>query len=356
MIPQILSIGSLLTQLAGNFGASKNATQAANSIIEGASKTYNTIATGNVAQSARYATISPMVAIENTLIHQDYMSDLLTVVALRDIKDTLTHFALQGEVKGIKISRLVESVNPRRAGLLSYSGLEAFDPSAKKAVMEGRVTVAGKTYADLTQYQPLALGRTCEASVNIDGHTVPFPLTFREIPVPISSNDLKEVFDAARPEDGMYGRWLMHKSGEITTPELLTGSDKIKREFNIRRNDMSGYYKEANKRASGNRAAAIRTGIISVNTEANTIIMSSETAKTIELEIGASFDGSGINRIRKAVLANNIIIVDDGLGSFTFYSSSSNIPERWTRKEITVASKKDTSLDLGALTKLFGGR
>lgn len=354
MIPQILSLGSLLTTLASNFGANKSKTNAAKTALEGAMATYNMLGTSSVQGSAKTALISPMVAIENTLIHQDYMTDLLTIVALRDIKDTLTHLSLQGEVNGIKISRIVESINPSRAGFLSYSGLEAFD---KNAAISNRVTVAGKTYSDLTQFQPLALGRTCEASVNLDGNTVSFPLTFREIPVPISSNDLKMIFDASKPEDGMYGRFLMHKSGELTTPELLIGTDKIKQEFKIRREDMSGYYKEASKRASNSRIAAIRSGgLISVNRQANTIILSSETAKNIELESGVNFNHSGIDKIRKSVMANNIIVINDGLGVFTFYSTSSSIPERWTAKELSAGAKKDTSLDLNALAKLFGGR
>lgn len=43
---------------------------------------------------------------------------------------------------------------------------------------------------------------------------------------------------------------MMLQSGELTSPEFLTGTDQIKREFNIRMNDMSGYYKEATDRSS----------------------------------------------------------------------------------------------------------
>ena len=68
------------------------------------------------------------------------------------------------------------------------------------------------------------------------------------------------------------------------------------------------------------------------------------------------FDISGINKIRKSVLANTIVVVDDLTGFFTFYYSGSNIPEEWTQRQITVTAKKDTSLDLVALSKLFGGR
>lgn len=359
MIPQILSFGTLLTQLATSYGANKETVADAKRIIDGTSQTYNVLQTGSLSASAAKTLIAPMVAIEDTLLHAEWATDLMTVINMRDIKDALTHLAMQGEVNGIKISQLVESINPRRAGMLAFSGAESFGlaegSTAAYAGMEAAPTKIG-TMPNLSEYSPLAVGRTVEASVMIDGHQVTFPLNFRQVPMPVSSNDLQTIFDAARPEDGMFARFMMWRAGELTNPEFLMGTDQIKKEFNIRKNDMSGYYAEATDRAAKNRKAALTTGIASVNTQANTIVMSSDTARNIELDLGVRFDGSGIAKIRKAVLANTIVVCDDGMGIFTFYSSASNIPEVYTRREITVASKKDTSMDLQSLMKMFGGR
>lgn len=359
MIPQILSLGAMLTQLAGAFGASKEGVAEAKKLVDGATATYNVLQTGSASQTAAKTTISPMVAIENTLVHQDFMSDLMTIINLRDIKDVLSHLAQQGQVDGIRISDLVDAINPRRAGFLSFMGAEAYGQPAnakKPAVNDKVITVNGKQVSDLSTYQPLALGRTVDASVTINGSPLTFPLTFRQIPVTVSANDLQKIFEAARPEDGWEARIMMARTEEITRPEFLTGVDEIKREFNIRKNDLSGYYKEAQDRASKNRMAALRTGVASMNTQANTIILSSTTARQIELELGVRFDSSGINKIRKSVLANTIVVVDDLTGFFTFYYSGSSIPEEWTLRQITVTAKKDTSMDLVALSKLFGGR
>lgn len=366
MIPAIVTGAKLLTGLATGASAAlnlaKEGTAAARDVAGTVQSTYDVLTTNSISQSAGKVLIAPMVAIEDTLLHQEYMNDLMQVINIRDIKDTLTHLAMQGEVNGIKISSLVDTINPRRAGLLALQGAEAFGApttgSSKKGdkVIENRVTVGGKNMADLNEYVPLAIGRTVDASVFIDGHNVTFPLNFRQIPVPISANDLQVIFDAARPEDGMYARFMMWRAGEITAPEFLTGTDEIKKEFNIRKNDLSGYYKEANDRVARNRMASLRTGVLSVNSEANTIVMSSDTARNIELETGLSFDGSSAAKIRKAVMANTIVIVDDGMGIFTFYSSATSRPEVYTRREITVTAKKDTSMDLQSLMKMFSGR
>lgn len=378
MIPQILSFGAMLTQLASAFGASKEGVAEAKKIVDGATATYNVLQTGSLSQSAAKTLISPMVAVENTLLHQDYMNDLMTVINLRDIKDALSHLAQQGQVNGIKISDLVDGINPRRAGFLSYAGAESFGRptnrpfnfneiagqeakpvaagSEKAERTDKLVMVNGKQVSDLTEYQPLAIGRTVEASVTIDGTQLNFPLTFRQTPVPVDSSSIQRIFEAARPEEGWFARVMMYRSKEITSPEFLMGTDEIKREFNIRRNDLSGYYTEAKDRESKNRMAALRTGMVSMNSAANTIILTAETARNIELEIGVRFDSNGIGKIRKSVLANTIVVVDDGLGLFTFYYAGNNMPETWTQRQITVASKKDTSMDLASLSKLFTGR
>lgn len=357
MIPQALSLGKMLVSMSIAFGGGKKGVEDAKKIIDGAAATYNVLQTGNIAKTASKTLISPLVAIENTLLHQDYMTDLMTVINLRDIKDVLAHYAQQGQVNGIRVSDLVEQIQPRRAGFLSMMGAEAFGApaGATKKPSPQAVTVNGKQVSELNEYVPLAVGRTVDVSVNIDGSVLTWPLTFRQTPVPISANDLQMIFEAARPEDGWKARVFMYGgTKELTAPEFFGGEDVIKREFKIRRNDLSGYYTEVQNRATNNAMAALRTGVISMNTQANTIILSSDTARNIELELGVRFDGNGIAKIRKAVLANTIVVVDDAYGIFTFYYSGNNVPEVWTLRQLTSTAKKDTSMDLNALAKLFG--
>lgn len=368
MIPQILTFGKLLTSLATLAGKGGENVEKANELLTRFGTAYNVMNTTSASQSAGRVLISPMVAIERDLVHQDYANDLMVTILIRDIKDALLHLALQGTVAGIKISQLADSINPRRrGGFMALSGLEAFGvagleaatptPKDKKGVPEeNSVIIAGKEYADLQVAGNLAMGRTVTAQVQINEVLVNLPLNFREVPVPISSKNLELIFQAARPKDGMFARIAMKESGEIDSPEFFTGIDEIKREFNIRLNDLSGYYEEAHDRQATNRVAALTTGIMSMNTMANTIIMSSDTARQIELEQGIRFDKRGIEKIRKSVLANSIVIVNEGEGMVTFWTAGQNLPEEYTFRQLKGIAQKDTSLDLPSLMKLFGGR
>lgn len=371
MIPQILQLGSFVTSLATLAGKGGENVDKAKEVLGKVGAAYNATTIGSASASGRRVMISPMVVIERDLVHQDYMTDLMNVVNLRDIKDVLGHLALQGEVNGIKIADLVDSINPaRRSGFLSLQGCEDFGgaqlisgmeagavkPQGKPVPQEGRVVVGGKEYADLSSVPSLAVGRTVMAQVQLGETLVTFPLNFRQVPVPASAKDLETVFTAARPKDGWFARVKMHQAGELDSPEFLKGTDLIKREFNIRMNDMSGYYEEASKRQANNRIAGMTTGIFSMNSQANTFIMSSETAREIELEQGVRFDKVGLPKIAKSVMANTIVIVNDGEGVVTFWNTGSDLSETYTIRQLASISKKESSLDLPALMKMFGGR
>lgn len=376
MIGQVLGYGQIILNLTKALsGGSSEDLQKAERLLSTIGSVNTAMNTNSVSTAANKLLIAPIVAIENTLIHQEYMNDLMVVVNLRDIKDVLGHLAMQCTVDGISVSDIVGAINPNRGGMLSLQGLEAWDPAATintvvntveetKAKKEekdresaGKMSAGGsKAIAELNEFGALAIGRTVEAQVTINGKTLSFPLTFRQCPMPVSTNDVQLMFTAAKPKDGFFARIFGWRAGEYTTPELIAGVDEIKDEFRIRNNDMSGYYTEVTRRADENKVAAMRTGVLSMNTMANTIIISSETARQIEIEIGRTFDSSGINQIRKAVLANTIIIVDENQGIFKFYTGAARQPERYTRKEITIKSKKENGIDLQSLLKLFGGR
>lgn len=378
MISSMLGWGSALLGLASSLSGGDKEIASAKSTLDTINKAYNVLNTTSVSVSAGRAMISPMVLIEQQLVHQDYMTDLMTVVNMRDIRDTLTHINFQSKVGDIRVAELVDQINPNRsAGFLCYQGVEAIYPPKGsvlsqfgedkkpenadeekngKEKAQDRTAFEASEFKTLNEYTPLAVGRTVSASISFDGKPVNFPLTFRQIPIPVPTANLELMFQAVRNGDGWFIRIKDFKAGAITWPELLNGVDEIRREFKIRTQDMTGYYKEANARETRNRMESIRTGNVSMNTLANTIIMSKETSEQIESEIGIAFGSSKMDQIRKHVKANTIVVVDDRRSIFTFYSMSSNIPERFTRDGIKTKAKKDDAGSLEALIKLLNGR
>lgn len=359
MIGQAINLGSFFLDIAKRVWPESADINAAANAAGQARQAYNVVSTTSVHQSASRAIIAPMTCIENSLIHQEYMSDLMQIIMLRDIVATLTHLAMQNTVgMNVKVENIIGSISPNRAGLLSLAGCEALDTNIKKEVTPAAdyVSVGGKTVPDLYEFGPLAVGKVVMATLHQEGGgKIDFPLTFRQIPIPVPLKELKTVFSAAKVEEGFWGRLLMLKTREITSPEFLSGSDIIKERFRIKNEEMAGYYKEALRRESGNRAAAIRTGVVSMNTLANSFIMSQDAANQLELDIGKRFSNpTSRKEIFKAVKANTIVVCNEDRGIFTFYTHGSDMHETYTRKDISGKSKKDQgSNTLADLVKIL---
>lgn len=367
MIATTLNLGSMLLGLAARLNPDNKDINAVVDATGKARQAYNVISTQSVHQSAGRAIIAPMVVIEAASIHQEYMNDLIQIVNLRDIVATLTHLAFEGSTAmGVKVENLIGSINPKRAGLMALAGIEAHDNNIKTKEQKEEeekkfvptVNVGGKNMPDLTEYTPLAVGRVVVASLpTVSGKDIDFPLTFRQIPVPINGSDLTRIFSAAKKEDDVWGRFLMVETKEITVPDLLSGKDIIKERFKIANEDMSGYYRQAMKNETDNRIAAVRTGVISVNNLANTFIFTQDTANQLELSIGRRFSNEASrNEIFKAVKANTIVVCNEDRGIFTFYTHGQSRPEVYTRKDLTLKGKKDMgSSNFADLVKLLNG-
>jgi len=363
MIGNVLGLGSYLLDIASKFYPDSKDINSAAKVAGQVQRSYNVVSTTSVHQSANRAIIAPMVGVEQSLLHQEFMSDLMQIVMMRDVVATLTHLALEGTVSmGVQIKDIIGSINPNRAGMMSIQGCEAFDDNipneAKKNPEQDYVQVGGKTMPDLQEYTPLAIGKVVNATLHTErGGKIDFPLTFRQIPVPMSTKDLKRTFSAAKIEEGFFARLTMAKTREITYPEFLSGKDIIKERFNIKNEEMSGYYKEALRRETGNKLTAVRTGVVSFNSMANSFIISQEAATQLELDIGKRFrDPKSREGIFKAVVANTIVVCNEDRGIYTFYTHGSDMPEIYTRKDIAIKSKKDSgSNTLADLVKLLNG-
>lgn len=364
MIGSVLNLGSFLLDAARQLYPDSKDIGSAADMAGKARQAYNVVSTTSVHASANRAIIAPMVGIEAGLIHQEYMSDVMGVIMLRDIVAVLSHLAMQSTVGvGVKVENVIGSINPNRGGMMALAGCENLDdnipdPANKKATGTEYVTINGKAVAEASEYTPLAVGKTVQATVVTDaGKEINFPLTFRQIPVPQQPADMQRVFTAAKQEDGFLIRLMMLKTGEITFPQFLGGKDLVKERFKIKNEDMSGFYRESLKRETGNKLAAARTGVVSMNTMANSFVMSKDMQNQIELQTGRRFrDDKGREQIFSATNANTIVVCDEDRGMFTFYTHGQSMVETYTRKDIAIKSKKDTgSNSLADLVKLLNG-
>lgn len=377
MLGTFIGISRLLLDTAKMIFPENEEIGAAAHTADKAGNTYNLLTQHSIHESANRTLVAPLIGVDKTILHSSYTSTVMQVCMIRDIQAVLSHIAIKNaETMGIKIDEIIGGVQPRRAGLVHLAGCEAVtqngpNPNGKtdnKDVSEASgvdsddrtVTVNGKSYSELTEYAPLAIGRVVVVTITgKNGGKLELPLTFRETPMPMSPPQLMNVFAAAKPEDGFRARlsmWL--DTNEISAAEFFSGSDLVKDKFKIRNEDLTGYFEEMAARDRVNKANAIRTGVVSMNTMANTFIMSSDTMKQIELSIGKSFSrSSSLPTIFKAVKASRIVICDERNGVFNFITNGDSTIDTYTLKELEGKAKKADGADtLEALTRLIAGK
>lgn len=376
MIGSIIGVSRLLLDTAKMIFPENGEVAAASNVADKAGNTYNLLTKHSVVQSGNRTLVSPIVGIDKTILHANYMQAVMQVVMARDMHAVLAHISIKNaERMGIKIDEIIGGVQPRRAGLVSLAGCEAMNgngpnPNKFKGGKDGSeapemgsdgdtVTIGGKSYSEIAEFTPLAIGRVVVATAHgPNGGKVELPLTFREIPMPMMPAQILNVFSAAKPEDGFFARLAMWGAGEITGPQFFSGSDINKDKFNTKNKDNTGYFEEMAKRERINKAQAIRTGVVSMNTMANTFIMSSDTAKQIELTIGKRFsNGRNLDAIFRAVDASRIVICDERNGVFEFITNGDSLIETYTLKELEAKGKKSDSADsLESLARILAGK
>lgn len=376
MLGSFIGISRLLLDTAKMIFPENEEIGAAARTADKAGNTYNLLTQHSINEQANRTLVAPILGIDKTILHASYTSTVMQVCMTRDIHAVLNHIAIKNaSAMGIKIDEIIGGVQPRRAGLVSLQGCEAITQNGPNPNKPGKsnasetstadsddtiVSINGKSYSELTEYSPLAIGRVVVATITgPTGAKLELPLTFRETPMPMSAAQLQNVFSAAKPEEGFFARlsmWL--DTSEISGAEFFSGSDINKEKFRVRNEDMTGYFEEMARRDRVNKAQAIRTGVVSMNTMANTFIMSSDTMKQIELQIGRSFlRTSHMGQIFKAVKASRIVICDDRNSVFHFITNGDDIIETFTLKELESKAKKADSADtLEALTRLLAGK
>lgn len=387
MIKTTLSLGqSVLGLLKRQFPGNKTLEDGAGAADTGVFL-YNTLSTDSLNKITAATIINPLIVIEEDIKQEDYMPDLMQLVQLQDIRNILNYYTVNSSVNGIKVGDIMAPVATSRSGFLNYElhdqyqGFEALKEQPTKEPEGGGITdifpglkrekdekvetpfVAGanldnsKYRGDVVEYPPLALGRTVTASTIIEGKEIKFPITFKMTPVLVSNQELIRIFGASGIQNGLKMRLLMLKTGEITRPELFSGSDMIKEKFKAKDKDYTNYLKEMDKKASNNTLATIRTGSFNYNSEANTIIITSNVARQIEINNGIKFSNPNSRKgIFKSVMATRIIVVDRDRGTFTFYLNGIARADVYTRKDLESTSKKSSSADsIESLVKLLNG-
>lgn len=288
----------------------------------------------------------PITLIDDTLISLDQLPDILQSVNSIYAGYYLQAIALSVNVGKVDVVRLLEKVNPARdpleaGGWLIEAGLSAESyhyrlpgKDARKGTvsLEGHLGAADDSLPDtaainqksldvLSTSTNLSVGKMFNVEINSEGNSASIPVSVRLMSVPIDPSTLNNILSYAQKDNSMKERFYGMKSGRLSfIKDGILCRDLIREHRKTLINDRSGVYAEIVKRANKNKISGMLSMNPSVATASNIVLMSSDTARQLEVEIGGRLkDASLRQRMFDKTYLMILVVIDPDYKMIRFY-------------------------------------
>lgn len=350
-ITGVITLATALASLATWLAKAKDKANVAGANLD---KTLQAIAAAGKSDLISFTKVcrmEPLVLLDDRLRNDPVTPDLMQVLTSIVAGYYLQTFALLGQVSGVDVIGTLDKLNPSRTGiglnsfgastdyinnhrlvhnpLPFYSiGVEAFEASGQlvdKDDKDGKpdpkehLTVPGNV-ADIYQVTNLAVGKMIKAVITSDGNSVEIPITIRTKPVTTDPASIAATLSIGTTKNNVKERWQRFKAGELTFSNFVFMDDVVQQHKSILIKDKSGFYAEVVRRANGNLAKGVITGNLSLATNSNIIVITSQTAQVVARELGGELDNYKIREsVFKTVHCNILVVVNQDRGMVSFY-------------------------------------
>lgn len=186
----------------------------------------------------------------------------------------------------------------------------------------------------------LSTGILMNVTVGVDGHTAVIPVTVRLITSLATPKLLTQMMTHSAKDKSMKARYTGYRTGELSLKELIFATDVIDAHREGLIKDKTGVYKQMTDRKNNNRIAGLLSKNPSVSTASNIMIISSDTLRDIELEVGGSISNTNLrNRIFKSSYLIFLVVVDTKWERITIYHRGIPTPTETDYRAVKSSSK-----------------
>lgn len=304
----------------------------------------------SLVEYTRTTRVEPIVFVDDSLVHLDYMPDVMQTLNAIFAGYYLQAIAISCNVGSVDTVKLLDRLNPDRDPLLaasgvieaglkgfgiigteSYafglpspdksSGLSVYGQRAKPlAMVLGGATIAiedlnskeeaaeavrdeyiksiggasgvttsdmGDSVKSISENVNLSAGRLLEVTIQQGTSKAVIPVAVRLIAAPMSSKDLVHILTVAKRDTGAKERYHGWRSGALSfIKDLILCQDLIDEHRQNLMGDATAQYQNTVKRSNKNSLAAIVSGRLSVASASNMIIFRNTTAAEVEANLG----------------------------------------------------------------------
>lgn len=368
-----------------------------------------TAKTGSLIEYTKQTRVEPLTLIEKRAVFLPFMHDVMQTLNSLFTAYYLQAVAMSVNVGRIETRRLLDKLNPNRDVLDNVidspfvgKALESRDnlldleayrhrlPRLGKSDFEGyalgRVSVETREDILKGDYQAnvsleakgddkdkgssrgfgrdtikvsqetanLSVGKLVEVTIEDDGKKAVIPVQIRLVANAIDTEALTHILAIGNQRNSGKDRWHQWRAGQIEfVRDIILCQDLIKQHRANLVKDKTGVYSDTMKRRNRNGLSAIASGNPSVATASSMVVMTAESAKKLERQLGGKLSRF---KVRESMFEKTytmiLVVVDPEWEQVTFYHRSIEQATELSVKELKSANKS-TGPDVSEILKAY---
>jgi hypothetical protein len=321
----------------------------------------------NVTQVAR---VEPIAVLDTDCINVDFIGDVVQTMQTLFTGYYLQAINLLTTVNGVSAASKIANLNPDRGSFdwtafrngtyasESYTHKLPSKKDVKSISLESDKPIGGKAAAQVSQDATnLVTGKSYSVSVGEGANKATIQIGIRLLITTLASTPLSNMLTFKTAADMDMGeRYHSWRAGRIDfVRDLILCRDLITKHRNMAASDKSSVYRNILNRETNNLKMGLLTGVPSLATSSNLVIISTDTLSKVEQQLGGKIS---MPQIKEVLFKNtNIMIlavVDKSWERITFYHDGIALPTQASAKDLKT-SNKGNGPDVADIMKAFIG-
>lgn len=315
-----------------------------------------------------------LTLVESKLVPLPFMSDVVQSALTLVSGYYLSALTLLIDVPGLEVVKTLDQLNTKRdpiesmlgtgASIYKFVGTESYQhglPKPEHSLFgfeadgdettifdeNGNATsgrLGREIQSSIKELSNLSVGKQFEVIFARDGNEQPVQLQIRLMVTDTDSKSMMTILSMGSIKNTFKERFFRAKAGELSyIKDLVLCQDLIDEARATRIRDKSGFFEHIMRKRSGNFLSGLFTLRPSINNASAVIIISKETAKQLELELGGKLSQFAVReQVFKSTYAMLLIVIDEW-EMVTFYHRSIDTPTEMRASELKRANKSTGS-------------
>lgn len=197
------------------------------------------------------------------------------------------------------------------------------------------------TQNTLKEVSNLAVGKLLEVNFERDGNKATVQVQMRLLTIDADQKSFVKILTAGGDQNSFKERWYRFKAGELRfVQDLIFCQDLIKEARKSRHDDKTGFYQHMMRQMANNEASGVISGKGSLSKSSAIMIITEETAKQIELEVGGRLSNFKLReQLMNACGTMLLFVIDRKWKMATIYHQSITTPSEMSVAEMKRANK-----------------